>query len=217
LLARLQMLNPPSNAMNTVSTGLKDYKSTADGLMCAFLPNSQSATPDRTKGGLLWIQEWSSLQQGINSGLLASFYSDYLSAAKQSLSCSGKTFTAAQLKTFAESQASYVLGNNPSSQSYMVGYGTKYPKYLHHRGASTPVNSIILGCNASFSWYNSPDPNPNIAYGAIAGGPAKNETYKDERTNIQQNEASVYNSASFFGLSAGLSVSGSNAITKSWI
>jgi len=50
LLARLQMLNPPSNAMNTVSTGLKDYKSTADGLMCAFLPNSQSATPDRTKG-----------------------------------------------------------------------------------------------------------------------------------------------------------------------
>lgn len=50
LLARLQMLNPPSNAVNTVSKGLTDYKSTADGLMCAFLPQSPSATPDRTEG-----------------------------------------------------------------------------------------------------------------------------------------------------------------------
>lgn len=217
LLARLQMLNPPANAQNAVSTGLKDYKSTADGLMCAFLPNSPSATPDRTKGGLLWIQEWSSLQQGINSGLLASFYSDYLSAAKQSLTCGGKSFTAAQLKTFAASQANYVLGNNPLSQSYMVGYGTKYPKYLHHRGASIPMSSIVTDCGKSWSWYESTSANPNIAYGAIVGGPAKNETYKDERTNIQQNEASVYNSASFFGLSAGLSVSGSNTISKAWL
>lgn len=59
---------------------------------------------DAAAGGLLWIQEWSSLQQGINSGLLASFYSDYLSDAKQSLTCGGKSFTAAQLKTFAASQ-----------------------------------------------------------------------------------------------------------------
>lgn len=79
------------------------------------------------------------------------------------------------------------------------------------------MKSIIADCNASFAWYDSPDPNPNIAYGAVVGGPAKNETYTDARTNIQQNEASVYNSASFFGLSAGLSVSGSNTITKSWI
>ena len=50
LLARLQMLNPPSNAVNTVSTGLTEYKTTADGLMCAFLPNSPTATPDRTHG-----------------------------------------------------------------------------------------------------------------------------------------------------------------------
>lgn len=49
LLARLQMLNPPSNAVNTVSTGLTNYKTTADGLMCAFLPRSPTASKDRTK------------------------------------------------------------------------------------------------------------------------------------------------------------------------
>ena len=43
--------------------------------------------------------------QGINSALLASFYSDYLSAAKVSgLTCSGTTFTPQQLKAFAASQ-----------------------------------------------------------------------------------------------------------------
>lgn len=79
------------------------------------------------------------------------------------------------------------------------------------------MSSIVTDCGKSWSWYESTSANPNIAYGAIVGGPAKNETYKDERTNIQQNEASVYNSASFFGLSAGLSVSGSNTISKAWL
>lgn len=50
LLARLQMLKPPTNAVNTVSKGLTDYKTTADGLMCAFLPGSPTASTDRTKG-----------------------------------------------------------------------------------------------------------------------------------------------------------------------
>lgn len=59
-------------------------------------------------GGLLWISEWTSLMQGINSGLLASFYSDYLSAAKISgITCSGKTFTPQQLKVFAASQVCF--------------------------------------------------------------------------------------------------------------
>jgi endoglucanase len=50
LLARLQLLKPPSNAVNTVSKGLTNYKTTADGLMCAFLPRSPTASKDRTKG-----------------------------------------------------------------------------------------------------------------------------------------------------------------------
>lgn len=50
LLARLQLLKPPSNQVNTVSTGLTNYKNNADGLMCAFLPQSKTATGNRTEG-----------------------------------------------------------------------------------------------------------------------------------------------------------------------
>lgn len=218
LLARLQMLKPPTNAVNTVSKGLTDYKTTADGLMCAFLPGSPTASTDRTKGGYIWLNEWSALQHGINSALLASFYSDYLVAAKSSgITCSGKSFTHAQLRAFASSQANYVLGNNPLSTSFMVGYGEKHPKYLHHRGASIPVDQIKTDCAHSWGWYDSKEPNPNIAYGAVVGGPFKNETYTDARTNIMQNEASVYTSAAFAGLSAGLVGSSSNSVPISWI
>lgn len=218
LLARLQLLKPPSNAVNTVSIGLTNYKTTADGLMCAFLPRSPTASKDRTQGGMLWIGQWTALQHGINSALLATFYSDYLSAAKlPGISCSGISFTPTELRTFAASQADYILGNNPMSMSFMVGYGTTYPHKLHHRGASIPESQTVYDCKGGFIWLDSTEPNPNVAYGAIVGGPFKNETYSDSRTNIIQNEASTYNSAAMASLSAGLSVSGNYPVPVSWI
>lgn len=30
----------------------------------------------------------------------------------------------------------YILGLNPKGTSYMVGYGSNYPKKVHHRAAS---------------------------------------------------------------------------------
>lgn len=201
-----------------MSIGLTNYKTTADGLMCAFLPRSPTASKDRTKGGMLWIEQWSALQHGINSALLATFYSDYLSAAQlPGISCSGISFTPAELRSFAASQADYVLGANPLSTSFMVGYGAEYPQKLHHRGASIPVNPTVYDCKGGFIWFDSTQPNPNIAHGAIVGGPFKNETYSDTRDNILQNEASTHNSAAMASLTAGLSVSGNYPIPLSWI
>lgn len=37
-------------------------------------------------------------------------------------------------------QADYVLGKNPMKMSYLVGYGSDYPQYVHHRGSSIPVD-----------------------------------------------------------------------------
>ena len=47
LLARLQLLEQPSNAVNTASKGLTNCKTTADGVL---LPRSPTARKDRTKG-----------------------------------------------------------------------------------------------------------------------------------------------------------------------
>lgn len=100
-------------------------------------------------------------------------------------------------------QADYVLGNNPIKMSYLVGYGDKYPQYVHHRGASIPADATT-GCSDGFKWLNATDPNPNVATGGLVGGPFLNETYIDSRNNSMQGEPSTYNSALIVGLLSGL-------------
>ena len=56
-------------------------------------------------GGLLYVAEWNSLQHPVASAFLAAVYSDYMSASgKTELTCSGKSFRAADLRKFAKSQ-----------------------------------------------------------------------------------------------------------------
>lgn len=100
-------------------------------------------------------------------------------------------------------QADYVLGNNPLKMSYLVGYGDKYPQYVHHRGASIPVDATT-GCRDGFRWLKSDKPNPNVAIGALVGGPFRNESFIDSRNNSMQTEPSTYNSAVIVGLLSGL-------------
>ncbi|KAF5958565.1 hypothetical protein HYC85_005790 [Camellia sinensis] len=99
--------------------------------------------------------------------------------------------------------ADYVLGNNPMKMSYLVGYGDKYPQYVHHRGTSIPTDGIT-GCSDGWKWFNSTDPNPNVAVGALVGGPFLNETFVDSRNNSMQTEPTTYNGALIVGLLSGL-------------
>lgn len=101
-----------------------------------------------------------------------------------------------------------MLGNNPMKMSYLVGYGSNYPQYVHHRGASIPIDATT-GCADGFKWLNSNNPNPNVAVGAMVGGPFLNETYIDSRNNSMQGEPSTYNSAVIVGLLSGLVTSSS--------
>lgn len=107
-------------------------------------------------------------------------------------------------------QANYVLGQNPMHMSYLVGYGDKYPKFVHHRGASIPADEKP-SCTDGFKWLESSDPNPNVATGALVGGPFLNETYIDDRNNSMQAEPTTYNGALVVGLLSSL-VSTSSAV-----
>jgi hypothetical protein len=92
--------------------------------------------------------------------------------------------------------------------SYMVGYGSKYPKQLHHRGSSIP--SIIahptkVGCNDGQSnYFSSSNPNPNTHVGAIVGGPNSNDQYNDARSDYSHAEPTTYMNAAFVGSVAAL-------------
>lgn len=187
-----------------VSKSVQVYKKTAEAVMCGLIPESPTATTSRTDNGLIWVSEWNSLQHPVSSAFLASLYSDYMLTSRTAkLSCSGDSYTPADLRKFSKSQADYVLGNNPLKMSYLVGYGDKFPQYVHHRGASIPAD-VEPQCKDGFKWLDSTEPNPNIAYGALVGGPFLNETYIDSRNNSMQGEPSTYNSALVVGLLSSL-------------
>eukprot|EP01018_Ginkgo_biloba_P016743 Gb_05872 [translate_table: standard] len=205
LLARTHLLGAKTMSAQ-VSNDLEDYKSTADAIMCAFLPDSPTATTNRTEGGLIWVGQWNAVQHAVNSAFLAVIYSDYMLTSRvATLDCSDKSFSPLDLRNFASSQVDYILGKNPMSISYLVGFGENYPKQVHHRGASIPLESTsAYDCKSGFTWFNSKSPNPNVATGGLVGGPFQNDSFIDARSNPMQNEPSTYNSAAMVGLLSGL-------------
>ncbi|KAK2971465.1 hypothetical protein RJ640_020871 [Escallonia rubra] len=186
------------------SANLHNYRKTAEAVMCGLLPKSPTATESRTESGLIWVSEWNALQHPVASAFLAVLYSDYMLTSRTAkFSCNGHSYSPSDLRKFAMTQADYVLGNNPMKMSYLVGYGDNYPKFVHHRGASIPADATT-GCSDGFQWLNSTDPNPNVAVGALVGGPFKNESFIDSRNNSMQTEPSTYNSAVIVGLLSSL-------------
>ncbi|KAJ7953112.1 Endoglucanase [Quillaja saponaria] len=208
LLSRISFFDKKDSS-SVENLDLQMYRETTEVIMCGLLPDSPTATPSRTDSGLIWVVQWNSLQHPVASAFLAVLYSDYMITSKtENLYCSGKLYTPADVRKFAISQADYVLGENPMKMSYLVGYESNYPQYVHHRGASIPVDAKT-GCSSGFKWLDSDDPNPNVAVGALVGGPFLNESYIDSRNNSMQAEPSTYNSAVLVGLLSGLVASSS--------
>lgn len=102
------------------------------------------------------------------------------------------------------SQADYILGKNPNSMSYLVGYGPKYPVHVHHRGSS--IASVYnldspVGCVQGFeTWYRRNEGNPNVLHGALVGGPDQNDKFTEDRSNYEQTEPTLTACAPLVGL-----------------
>lgn len=101
-------------------------------------------------------------------------------------------------------QADYILGKNPKSMSYLVGYGPKYPIHVHHRGASIASITVLpqtVSCVQGFeAWYRRPEADPNVINGALVGGPDQNDNFSDDRSNYEQTEPTLSGSAPLVGL-----------------
>lgn len=203
LLSRVHLFG--TNTMSSaVRSDIEQYKMTAEAIICALLPDSPTSAPNRTEGGLIWITQWNAIQNSVNSALLTLIYSDYLLTSRvDNMKCGDKDFTPEDLRKFALSQVDYILGENPMKISYLVGFGEDYPKQVHHRGASIPAD-VSTNCNSGFEWFNSKSQNPNVATGALVGGPFQNDSFIDIRSNPMQNEPTTYNTAAFVGLLSGL-------------
>jgi hypothetical protein len=132
-----------------------------------------------TPGGLAALDEWGSLRYAANTAFLAFIYGDWVKD-------SGKK---AKYHTFAERQINYILGSNPQQRSYVVGFGNNPPINPHHRTAHGSL----------FNTMSIPDKPSFVLYGALVGGPDRNDNYTDDRANYKTTEVAIDYNAAFTG------------------
>ncbi|XP_047176471.1 endoglucanase 17-like [Vigna umbellata] len=174
---------------------LHDYKGHADNFVCSLIPGTSFSSTQYTPGGLLFKMSDSNMQYVTSTSFLLLTYAKYLTSAHTVVNCGGMAVTPKRLRSIAKKQVDYLLGDNPLKMSYMVGYGGRYPRRIHHRGSSLPSMGVHPGkiqCRAGFSVMNSQSPNPNILVGAIVGGPDQHDRFPDERSDYEQSEPATY-------------------------
>lgn len=136
-----------------------------------------------TPKGLAWLDSWGALRYATTTAFLASVYADWSGCT------AGKVST---YKTFAKQQVDYALGS--TGRSFEVGFGVNAPKRPHHRTAHS-------------SWADSqtvPNYHRHTIYGALVGGPGKDDSYTDDISNYVNNEIACDYNAGFVGALAKL-------------
>eukprot|EP00897_Mesotaenium_endlicherianum_P009450 jgi/Mesen1/8533/ME000482S07991 len=160
----------------TITTFLQKYKLRADDFTCANLPNNpkHSDAVKITPGGHIWIRQWLNNQYVTNAAFLIQTYGDYLRESSLDVLCGSATLSVNATSDFAKFQMDYILGQNPLNVSFMVGFGNKWPRKIHHRGASIVSinkNGTDISCNDGFNLYfYTKNDDQNVHEGAIVGG-----------------------------------------------
>ncbi len=136
-----------------------------------------------TPKGLAWLDSWGALRYATTTAFLASVYADWSG-------CTASKVTA--YNTFAKQQVDYALGS--AGHSFVVGFGENPPKRPHHRTAHS-------------SWADSqtvPAYHRHTIYGALVGGPGRDDSYNDDIGNYVNNEIACDYNAGFVGALAKL-------------
>ncbi|KAJ1268479.1 hypothetical protein BS78_07G138700 [Paspalum vaginatum] len=199
---------------------LERYALKAEYYLCACLGKNGGAAGNvnRTAGGMLYVRRWNNMQYVTNAAFLLTVYARYLASAAGAepqpprsspvLRCPDGPVRADELLALARAQADYVLGANPAGVSYMVGYGRRFPRRVHHRAASIVshrADGRFVGCVQGYdNWFRRAGSNPNVVVGAIVGGPDHRDRFSDRRNNYMQTEACTYNTAPMVGVFAHL-------------
>ena len=136
----------------------------------------------KTPGGLYYdpgVSTWASNRYAANAASMLAMFANILPESDPKR----QTYI-----DFVKSQIDYILGDNPAGIDYVVGAGKNSPKDVHHRGASG---------NYGAEDFIIPQYNIYTLYGALAGGPGRDDSYKDSRSNFQMNEVALDYNAGF--------------------
>ncbi|KAJ7949586.1 Endoglucanase [Quillaja saponaria] len=191
------VMSDPNNASPFVPS--------ADSFVCTTLPDSPDKAVSYSPGGLLFKIGGSNMQHVTTLSFLLVVYAHYMKAGNKVVNCGNVVADPSKLINVARTQVDYILGSNPLGMSYMVGYGQKFPQKIHHRGSVLP--SIVqhpqhIQCHDGDNYFTTSNPNPNILTGAVVGGPAQDDSFKDSRYDVAQSEPTTYINAPFVGVLA---------------
>lgn len=181
---------------------LHDYKGHADNFICSLIPGAPFSSTQYTPGGLMFKMSDANMQYVTSSSFLLLTYAKYLTFSREYVNCGGVTITPKKLRYIAKRQVDYLLGDNPEKMSYMVGYGSRYPNHIHHRGSSLPSvasHPAKIQCSSGFAALTSSAPNPNVLVGAVVGGPDAHDQFGDQRNDYEQSEPATYINAPLVG------------------
>ncbi|XP_077869188.1 endoglucanase E-4-like [Saccoglossus kowalevskii] len=163
-------------------TGNSYYKKRVTRYVDEWLPgNAMPYTPK----GLAFRNYWGSLRYASSTAFIA------LVAAESRV-------RRTPYRQFAKDQLHYILGD--TGRSYVCGFGENPPVQPHHRSSSCPD----LPEKCAWNSFGSPDPNPQILYGALVGGPDENDDYEDARADYYKNEVTLDYNAGMQSAVAGL-------------
>ncbi|MBL0159394.1 MAG: glycoside hydrolase family 9 protein [Bryobacterales bacterium] len=164
-------------------TGAAQYRQDAERYLDYWSAGYNGQRVRYTPGGLAYLDTWGSLRYAANTAFTAFVYADWLKTKNLDVTRQDR------YQAFGERQINYILGQNPRSSSYVVGFGANPPVNPHHR-------------TAHGSWTNdisSPANSVHTLYGALVGGPDLNDSYADSRGDYVKNEVATDYNAAFTG------------------
>ncbi|KAF9978181.1 hypothetical protein BGZ75_010122 [Mortierella antarctica] len=97
-------------------------------------------------------------------------------------------------RSFALGQINYLLGDNPLKTPYIVG--------VHPNSPINPHSAPASGGTSADTIDSFPEKETYTIYGALVGGPDKNDRFEDKRSDWRQNEVALDYNAPFNGLMA---------------
>lgn len=137
----------------------------------------------KTAGGLWYDQalsQWASNRYAANAAAMVAVFASILPESDPKR----KGYI-----DFVKSQIDYILGDNPAGVNYVVGAEKNSPRAVHHRGASGTFDSQDKNAKPNYNIFT--------LYGALAGGPGKDDSFIDDRSNYQMNEVALDYNAGF--------------------
>lgn len=141
-----------------------------------------------TPAGYYWLDTWGSARYNTAAQFCALVYDKY-QKGKDRYKPENEDYT---FSRWALGQMEYVIGDNPLGRSYVVGYSENSVKYPHHRAAS------------GLTMAEDPAEHKHVLYGALAGGPDKEDGHNDITSDWIYNEVTIDYNAAIVGAAAGL-------------